>query len=246
MTTSRKDLLNRLAFEPQASRAKDALVMVFDIEGFSAFYGQPDVQDYVARYMNVIFRAVSTAIDGGRAYWSPKGEILTPFRDPVHVKFLGDGALYLWTFNKGEREQAEGSILHLVNRMWNIKLCFANILAECAAEVSIADLPRHIRLGFAAGAVYQLNHKYTRKTEYVGYCINLAGRLQSYCRDLGFMASAKVGFTPEALEQHGYIKVVATRIRGFPREIVIVDRKEFLALDEKIRNDLFEPLPSAG
>lgn len=242
MTTKTKtlDLAGKLVFEPQAGRARDALVMVFDLEGFSTFYGQPDVHDYVAKYLNHVFGAVGTTIDGGPSYWSPREEMLSPFLVPAYVKFLGDGALYLWTFNKGEREAAAGATLHFVNRLWNLRKCFGKVLERCADDVPVADMPRGIRVGFAAGSVHQINYKYTSRVEYVGHCINLASRLQSYCRDLGFIASARVGFSRDDIEKHGYMKVIATRIKGFPREVVIVDRGEFLALPDSVRTELFE------
>ena len=57
---------------------------------------------------------------------------------------------------------------------------------------------------------------------------------------MGFIASARLGFSDAVLARHGYTRVVATKIKGFPREIVIVDKKEFDALQESVRVDLFE------
>jgi class 3 adenylate cyclase len=222
--------------------AKDAFIMVFDLEGFSSFCGQPDVQDYVAKYLNRVFEVVAIAIGGGTAYWNPRPEKLTPFVQPVHAKFLGDGALYIWTFNRSDREKVKDAILHFINRMWNIKVCFPNVVARCAEEVPVVDIPRRIRVGFASGSVCRIRYKHTSESEFVGYCINLASRLQSYCRDLGFIASARIAFPKEALARHNYMKVVAKKLEGFPREIVIVDRKEFASLSEEVRDDLFELL----
>ena len=36
--------------------------------------------------------------------------------------------------------------------------------------------------------------------------------------------------------------MVATKIKGFPREIVIVDKDEISALDAALRKDLFSPI----
>jgi hypothetical protein len=36
------------------------------------------------------------------------------------------------------------------------------------------------------------------------------------------------------------MKVVATQLRGFPNEIVLVDREEFQSLSEENRNSLFK------
>ena len=35
--------------------------------------------------------------------------------------------------------------------------------------------------------------------------------------------------------------MVAKKIKGFPEEIVIIDQKEYEALDQNIKTDLFKP-----
>jgi hypothetical protein len=70
--------------------------------------------------------------------------------------------------------------------------------------------------------------------------MNLASRLQKYCSKLDFIASARIGLPQERLEKHGYLRVVAKQIKGFPREIVIVDKTEWEALDPSVRDELFE------
>ena len=41
------------------------------------------------------------------------------------------------------------------------------------------------------------------------------------------------------LVEHGYTKVVATHIKGFPNEFLIVDSHEYNALPDDVRNNLF-------
>jgi len=130
----------------------------------------------------------------------------------------------------------------LVNRLWNLKNNFGKILSKCSDEVPVVDLPKKIRFGLAAGSVYKLTYEDSNKEEFIGYCINLASRLQAYCRDLGFIASARIGIPMSILKKHGYIKVVATKLKGFPKEIVIVDELEYKELEEKVRTELFEEL----
>jgi hypothetical protein len=76
----------------------------------------------------------------------------------------------------------------------------------------------------------------------MGFCINLASRLQKYCPELGFIASARIGVRESVLKKNEYIKVIANKIKGFPKEIVIVDKREFENLDTQIQEDLFETL----
>ncbi len=46
----------------------------------------------------------------------------------------------------------------------------------------------------------------------------------------------------KTLSEHGYLRVIATNLKGFPKEIVIVDKEEYKNLDPKIKDELFEPL----
>ena len=230
----------KLIFTDQARMARDAFVLVFDLEGFSKFFRQPDVQEYVCRYLNRIFDAVSTCIYGGKNYWLKGQENDLYFREPSHVKFLGDGALYIWTFRRGERDEMRRDILYFINGCWNLKDNFSAIVAKCAEDVPVVDLPQRIRFGFASGTVNKLTYKYSQRTEYIGYCINLASRLQSYCRDLGFIASARVRFADKELKEHNYHKVIAKKLSGFPKEVVIVDKAEYEKLAVPIKKELFE------
>ena len=60
------------------------------------------------------------------------------------------------------------------------------------------------------------------------------------------IASARIGVSQERLDKHGYLRVVATRIKGFPREIVIVDKAEWSGSSNRrattLRNDLIHPM----
>ncbi len=41
------------------------------------------------------------------------------------------------------------------------------------------------------------------------------------------------------LKENGYRKTVATKIKGFPNELVIVDSNEYDALKDDLRKELF-------
>src|SRR5260221_6198693 len=86
---------SRIHFEAKASRAMNGIALVFDLEGFSAFFNQPDVHNYVPRYLNHVLEAVTRCYAGGDIYWAddPNGEKLEA---PIHQKFMGDGGLYVW------------------------------------------------------------------------------------------------------------------------------------------------------
>ena len=161
---------------------------------------------------------------------------------PDHQKFLGDGALFLWRVGPGKSLAVPGIAL-LLNRLWNLKNGFGKVVKASLDVVPVTDLPRAIRFGIARGTVYELTRKDTGATEYIGYCINLASRLQGYCKEVGFIASARVGLSRDVLTKHGYMRVVAKKLRGFPKEIVIVDKSEYKGLPDAVRKELFDPAP---
>jgi class 3 adenylate cyclase len=232
-----------ITFDSTASRPKNGLSLIYDLEGFSQFFNQPDVQDYVPKFINEVGHTISICIFGGESYWMPKGK--ERFNSlgvtPIHEKYMGDGAMYIWTGNK-EASLSTNFIGSLCNRLWNLKTYFSEVLKRASESVPVVDVPQRIRFGLARGTIYELRRRNSNQREYIGFCINLASRLQKYCPELGFIASARIGLPDTELKKNGYIKVVAKQIKGFPREIVIVDSSEFEALDPKIKNQLFESL----
>lgn len=229
-------------FKPHAKPPRNAIAIIFDLEGFSRFFNQPDVQLYVGAFLNRVFHAVSTCIEGGERPWGKK-KTLGPIKAQLsHFKFMGDGGLYI-LYPPADTEQiAAGEIEYLCNRLWNLKLNYKEIVRQCADDVPVAELPEKIRFGLARGSIYELDPSSGSQREYIGFPINLASRLQKYCPDLGFIASARLGLSQKELDENGYIRVIATSIRGFPKEIVIVDKAEFEALEEDVRCKLFEKI----
>ena len=231
-------------FVQHAGPPRHAVAMLFDLEGFSKFFNQPDVQRYVPKYLNHTFGAVAAVLRGGsKLYWLPdnvgRDQDALVARKPVYEKFLGDGALYLWVLGDEETDFPLPFRSQLLDRLWQLKAFFGKVVARCTRDVPVYDLPSRIRFGLAGGTVYELTDTKAGASEYVGVCINLASRLQKYCPDLGFIASARMELPLSALERGNWKKVVAKGLRGFPKEIVIVDTDEYEGLDENVKEDLF-------
>lgn len=236
---------NTIQFDSTASRPKRGVVLVYDLQGFSRFFNQPDVQDYVPKFLNSVSRAMSVLIHGGDQFWLTNTTALQPLSTrPVHEKFLGDGALYVWT-QDSKHKLSEGFSATLSNRLWNFKNSFHQFITFAAQDLPVLELPSAIRFGLAGGTVYELGQAGRRNKEYIGVCVNLASRLQKYCPELNFIASARIGLSAERLKKNGYIRVVATQIRGFPKEIVIVDRGELEALKQETREKYFSSIEDA-
>jgi class 3 adenylate cyclase len=228
-------------FKSTASFPEHAIVMTFDLEGFSQFFSQPDVHNYVPKYLNVVMEALDLIINGGDLYWGSdtkikKFKVGKSMPKPMHSKFLGDGALYVWRYH----DFTAATIINLVNSLFNFANGFEKVVQKATEDVPVVDYPKRIRIGISAGSVYKLTYSNSNKEEYIGYCINLASRLQNYCRELGFLVSARLSLSSSQLQKDDYVKVVATKIKGFPRELVIVDKASFINLSETRRNELFE------
>ena len=134
----------------------------------------------------------------------------------------------------------ENFVVILCNRLWNLQNEFAGLIIQRVADdVPVFEVPRRIRFGIARGTVYELTKSGSSEKEYIGFCVNLASRLQHYCPQLGFLASARLGLPKAVLNKHGYQRIVATKIKGFPNEIVVVDKDEFEKLEPAVRKDLF-------
>src|SRR3954453_15094873 len=115
------NLTKTIQFHPNASHPKNEIAMIYDLEGFSRFFNQPDVQDYVPKFLNLVSEALSITIYGGKAYWLPIPENLEPLAvSPVHEKFLGDGAMYIW-LESGDEPLTTSFVTTLCNRLWNLK-----------------------------------------------------------------------------------------------------------------------------
>src|ERR1700737_5292163 len=83
-----------IRFETKVARTYEAIALIYDLEGFSKFVNQPDAQNYVSKFFNHVSKAVEIVIYGGNAYWLD--EKYSQVDEPIHQKFLGDGALYIW------------------------------------------------------------------------------------------------------------------------------------------------------
>ena len=233
-----------ILFAEQTSQPKHGLVMICDLEGFSNFFNQPDVSQYVSKFLNHVFEALNIIFKGGTQYClrKPPRDFRALEIQPSHTKFLGDGALFVWTPTAKDSTFSHSFLRVLCNRLWNLKTNFDSVLEKCGDDVPVVDLPKRIRFGLARGTVFQLKYRNSSQTEYIGFCINLASRPQSYCPQLGFIASARLGLPNSLLEENKYVRVIAKKIKGFSNEIVIVDKSEFEELDKAVKDNLFAPL----
>lgn len=209
-----------IQFDTRASRPKHAIIMIYDIAGFSKFFNQPDAQEYVPKFLNRISEAISIEIFGGKEFWEKAGiEKISPLLSPVHEKFLGDGALYIWLPPHNELDFSSTFVTYLCNRLWNIQNFFGALRKKCSEDIPVFDLPHGIRFGLARGTIYELTNSRTRAREYIGVCINLASRLQKYCSEFAFMASARMQIADEILKKMVTLKLLLLSLKDFQRKL---------------------------
>ena len=185
--------------------------------------------------------AIATVIYGGTPYWLPYAvrEEWSEFRQPTHEKYLGDGALYIWTFSATD-PLLTGATLQIFNRLRMLARYFSTVEHTAYDMMPIVARPRRIRCALAAGEVYELERTDAPGTkEYAGVCINLASRLQGYCPQVTFAASATLIPGEVTLHEQGYVRVIAHSIKGFGEHAVILDSREYESLDPDVRSKYF-------
>ena len=109
-------------------------------------------------------------------------------------------------------------------------------------------MPRRIRFGLTRGSLIELSAPNNTK-EYIGYCINLASRLQKHSGEAGFLASPRIlpgeyrWFT-----RHEFTKVKPHGLPGIRNELVYIDKDDLVEVQKqnkstKLARTGFEILP---
>lgn len=92
--------------------------------------------------------------------------------------------------------------------------------------------PERIRFGLAKGHASMLKRIGTPEIEYHGVPINMASRLQAFCKHVGVIASANLCPNPDPVV---FSTVTALNIRNFQNETVYIPRADYdlLPLEER-------------
>lgn len=219
-----------------------ALILVYDIIDFTQFFNQPDVFNFAPVYLNIIDQVMDDILKGKKPYWSGKPPQVKYNWHKVlaHRKFLGDGELLVFKTDALPRQT--GLIKSLINDIWTLTANFEKVNKKIRGYIPVADLPTGLRFSMTRGSVMEMTLGGTRQKEYIGFPINLAGRLQSYCRELRFIASAKIG--PQRIRKNPreFKKLVIKKLKGFPPELVYVDTLSYSKLSKKEQASLFKEI----
>ena len=151
------------------SREVEAIAVVFDLAGFTRFCNQVDphlaVPSYLSRFLDWLFNKVKEGIT--TEIYSDRTALWAEL--PISVKFLGDGALFLWD----TRNMNEYLICSIVTTLYEIGVAYRQ---EFYPEIkkAVNNPPNILRCGMARGRVFSVGNG----RDYVGHCINTASRLQ--------------------------------------------------------------------
>jgi len=136
------EMISTFSFTGKASYPKNAVALLYDLEGFSRFFNQPDVQEYVPVFLNYVSAAVGVNLFGGEAYWAYNATIDPLEIEVAHEKFMGDGALYILLPPAGASDFPAGTLQHLCNRLWTLKNRFDAVVNRSLEMVPVVEVPR--------------------------------------------------------------------------------------------------------
>lgn len=234
-------------FTGDVSGPISSIATIFDFQGFTDFITHLNQVQRVPQVLQFAFAIVAEQFGLGdvEQILSTK-EFRFPLldRDPIHVKFLGDGLLIIWTAE--DSKQLSRMFAELLTVASMIKREFPARMAALEGGTGWSHRIDHIRFGIAAGDVYQLSYGGdVRENEFVGVPINLAARLQAYCRELGLVASLSSPseadiVNEEDIAEEGFMFARAKALKGFKSpEPVIVEHRAYWGLDPEVRERLF-------
>lgn len=208
----------------------EALAAIFDLEGFTPFCNQTDphlvVPKYLKAFLNWIFKGI---FEGLIKKENDDEVVLAPL--PFYAKFLGDGILFLWKV-KGLSIEEKAS---LVSTLFEICVDYQNrFYPDIRKRVSKA--PSVLRCGIARGLITPIGDN----KDYVGFCINLAARLQKLEKFSFAFSQKDLDFEQDLHEDWlKYFTLIRISVRGVSREeLVYVLKIELAKLSKAKRKQL--------
>lgn len=224
-----------------------AITTIFDFQGFTDFITHLNQLQRVPQVLQFGFAIISEQFSmGDAAEILQKKEFLFPLLGhvPIHVKFLGDGLLIIWSASDPEKLAAMYAELLTVCSM--IKREFPARMLALEGGAGLSHRIERVRFGIAAGDVFKLSYGgQFDGQEFIGVPINLAARLQGYCRELGLIASLRSTsehdiVNEDSISEEGFMFARAKSLKGFKSpEPVIIEQRAYWELPSEVRDRLF-------
>ena len=185
--------MSRLQFGTGQSEGKEAIVVSFDLCGFSDFCNQADTYAILPKFIAALFEEVNDFFINRIAFeLIGKGIQDNKLSTPDFIKYTGDGALMIWIL-PDDTIRRQFYCTSIVRTMRGLQKRFFEIIPLWEIKWQTHRLPNRARFGLAKGLVYPLREKSDitffegEIIDYAGYCINLAVRLQNHCPEIGFI-----------------------------------------------------------
>ena len=215
-----------IKYDETRKETLSAIAVAFDLEGFSDFCKHPDNLPKVPKLISHLFSLLSRH-SGDIFDLISCPDDAQMFLEPDFMKYTGDGALLLWRL-RGDPEADNDAVTTVVGGMRRFQNTYAQQAREWERQLMVSHLPKNVRVGIAGGEVYPLYLESpvvmpnSQPADYVGYCINLAFRLQAHFPELGFMVQERLkpsikGLRPEK----------AINVRGCHSEEVLIFEDDF-------------------
>lgn len=221
-------------FVTGSKQPEECLVLIIDLQNSTEFYKVADAEASIRTYLNHLIADLDLIMRGGYPHkaGSAKRKASNGMPAPVSVKFMGDGFLVIWKSSKLKKKALLTFIAHLMNYQQEFGEFNKRVLKE---DVNKTGLPTGIRYGMTYGVLRMFKVKGHRTTtEWIGPAINMASRLQGYCKELGFLLHDIRSLTHKDLTALGFEKVMATKMRGAGGELpVYVDHMGFRGLGKE-------------
>jgi class 3 adenylate cyclase len=227
--------MSTIAFSPERSEAQDAIVVSLDLTGFSEFCNHADAHASLPKFLSKLFDELNDFFLDPLEWMMADGNSNSrKVSEPRMIKFTGDGAIMVWTSDTA-RPFTESFCSDLVAIMRKRQERITQAIPKWEKEFQITDLPKQARFGIAKGLVYGLyeqNHiPFSDPIDYVGYCINLAVRLQNHCPEIGFIVHQNLHpltLGMVALKSKGIKGTKDESVRVFQADLNGVDRQYWL------------------
>lgn len=215
-----------LQFDANSTKARRAVVVSFDLCGFSTFCKHPEAHAILPKFISGVFEQFNAVLR----------KFFQQHMDPDFIKYTGDGAIIIW-FLAEDSEERQVYCTAIVAAMRKFQSRLTEIIPKWEIDWQIDRLPQPARFGIATGLVYPLRCPDTGKEiDYAGYCINLAVRLQDHFPEVGFVIHELVFPKLE-----GLMKYIAHGMKGTLSEPVLIFYTDFPAVSIEQITSKFSP-----
>lgn len=149
----------------------DAIAVVVDLEGFTAFCDQRETLVMVPAFLKEFIQWLMDSIRKQMTEQEVPAGIALWAHLPFFVKFMGDGLLVLWdAAAPGMDSVGRRNVIACVDEIR--RAYTSEFLLNLSDEISFP--PPRLRCGLSRGVVYSVGNG----NDFVGPCINMAARLQ--------------------------------------------------------------------